>query len=265
MAGSISDFLENAWLDHICNVSKTPTEHVYLALGTARTDSALTELSGNGYTREEITFAAASGRAIVQSGDVEFGPVTTTAWSAVDEWAIFDASTGGNMLAAGSFSAAKDCNVGRSPKVVSGEIQVSVSAGGLSTTWANNLLNRFFRNITSGTAKPSTYVALCASAPADADTDISAKEISGNNYSPVQVNVNGGSSPTWDLAASGVVDNTHEITFPTPSGTWAVTHMAIKETSTTGNLIFWADITDESCGSGDPVSFPAGSLDITVV
>ena len=107
MAGSISDFLENAWLDHICNVSKTPTEHVYLALGTARTDSALTELSGNGYTREEITFAAASGRAIVQSGDVEFGPVTTTAWSAVDEWAIFDASTGGNMLAAGSFSAAK--------------------------------------------------------------------------------------------------------------------------------------------------------------
>jgi hypothetical protein len=265
MPGSIADYLESALLGHIFNASWTPPASVYLALGTGVTDAGLSgEPSGNGYGRQAITFAAAASRAVAQNADVTFGPVTTTSWGTITHWAVYDAASGGNCMATGLFAAGKICSVGRSPRVVSGQIQVQFVAGAISTIWANRLLDRAFRNVTSGTAKPNTYVAICTSAPIDSDSDISAKEVSGGNYARVQVNPNGGSSPTWTTVSSGALSNASEITFPTPSAVWSVAHMAIVSASTAGELIKYADITDESCGIGDPVSIPAGDLDISM-
>jgi len=261
--GSFSDYLELEVLDHICNVSYTPEATVYLALGTACDDTGLTEFSGNGYTRESIAFDAAASRSINQTSDVEFGPVSTAEWTDISHWAIYDASTVGNMLAWGAFTVTKSAPIGRSPKVVAGEVDVTVSAGGLSDTWAEKILNRVFRNITSGTTIPTTYVALVETLVADSDTDITAKEPSGN-YARELVDVNGGASPTWDIAAAGALDNTHQIDFNVPNATWDIVGMAICDAVTTGNVIFHADITDETANNGDPVNFPIGDLDITL-
>jgi hypothetical protein len=89
-------------------------------------------------------------------------------------------------------------------------------------------------------------------------------EVSGGSYARVDVNANGGSSPTWDVAASGVVDNTHDISFPEATGSWGtVVAVFIADASSGGNLLFYDNaLTDQAVASGDTVVFPAGTLDV---
>jgi len=265
--GTISDYLENELLDHIFNADYTPAATVYIGLGTSVDDESLTgEPSGDGYAREAIAFDAASSRKVENSAQISFGPASGGNWGELSVWAIFDAETDGNMLAHGSLSTAKTVYDGNTPKIAAQEVDIEFSSGVISTTWAHNLLNRAFRNITVGTGKPDTYVALCTSAPVDADTDITAKEPSGNGYLREIVNENGGSSPTWDAAASGALDNTHLIQFDTPSGSWGtLSHVAICSALTAGNLICWASLdSSEAVTTDDDVEFAIGDLDWTL-
>ena len=82
----------------------------------------------------------------------------------------------------------------------------------------------------------------------------------------MQVNINGGSSPTWDVASGGALDNTHAITFPTATASWGtVTSVAIMDSTTEddGNVLFYDNtMTDQAVGSGDTVSFAISALDI---
>jgi hypothetical protein len=74
----------------------------------------------------------------------------------------------------------------------------------------------------------------------------------------------------WDAATDAdpsVVDNTNIIDFGTGAADWGeLTHFAILDNSSGGNLI--TDITaltaSKTVGAGDPVTFAAGALDITL-
>ena len=65
----------------------------------------------------------------------------------------------------------------------------------------HKLLDLMFNNSAYG--KPDTYIALATATVGDTDTGSTITEPSGNNYSRKQVNINGGASPAWALAASG--------------------------------------------------------------
>jgi hypothetical protein len=98
---SFSDYLENRVLDHIFRATaSTAPAAVYLALFTVTPDDTGggTEVSGAGYARQAITFGAASGGAIANTGAVSF-TATGGNFGAVVAVGIFDASTLGNMLA----------------------------------------------------------------------------------------------------------------------------------------------------------------------
>lgn len=98
---SFSDFLENELLDHAFrNSAWTPPAAVYLALYTANPTDAGggTQVSGAGYARQAITFGAASGGAISNTGAVSF-TATGGNYGTVTGVGIFDASSGGNLLA----------------------------------------------------------------------------------------------------------------------------------------------------------------------
>lgn len=98
---SFSDFLENELLDHAFrNTAYTPPAAVYLALYTvAPTDAGGgTEVTGGGYARQAITFGAASGGAISNTGAVSF-TATGANYGDVVAVGIFDASTAGNLMA----------------------------------------------------------------------------------------------------------------------------------------------------------------------
>lgn len=114
-------------------------------------------------------------------------------------------------------------------------------------------------------AGPSTYIALFTDDPTDAGTGT---EVSGGSYARELVDVNGGVSPTWDLAITDgvgkLVDNTHDIVFTTATASWGtVTHFAIFDALSGGNLLYHGALdTSKAVGDGDTFKFLAGNLNL---
>jgi len=98
---SFSNYLEDAVLNYVFRNSGTPTSAgVHLALFTvAPTDAGGgTEVSGNGYARQETAFGAPSGGAIANTVAEAF-TASGGSFGTIVAIGIFDASTGGNMIA----------------------------------------------------------------------------------------------------------------------------------------------------------------------
>lgn len=97
---TMTDYLENALISHVLrNSAYTSPSAVYLGLlSTVPTDStAGTELSGNGYARQSLTFAAPSAGTTSTSAAVTF-TASGGDWSRAFAVGIYDASTSGNLL-----------------------------------------------------------------------------------------------------------------------------------------------------------------------
>jgi len=127
---AMSDYLEDAFLDHFLGTSSTSAPAaVYIGLHTADPTDAGTgaEVSGNGYARQAITFASAASGSISNNAAVEFPAATTSSWGSVSHWAIYDASTGGNQLFHGSFDTAKTIAVGDILKVAASSLTLTAA------------------------------------------------------------------------------------------------------------------------------------------
>jgi len=125
----MSDYLENEILDHILrNAAYTPASTVYIGLSTGsfNDDNSGTELSGNGYTRKAIAFDAASGGATDNTSAVDFDAATGS-WGSVSHFGLFDASSSGNLLIHGAFSAAKTVASGDILRIAAGELDITAA------------------------------------------------------------------------------------------------------------------------------------------
>jgi hypothetical protein len=168
------------------------------------------------------------------------------------------------MLAHGALAENKVIVAGNTPSVASGQVVISFAAGEISSYLCVKLLDLMFRN--TDYAKPDTWVALATDDIVDTDDGAAMDEVPGAGaYARVQVNINGGASPTWDLAALGVVDNTHAIGFTAASAPWGtVKAVAIMDggTQDLGEVLMYDNtIADQVVGTGDTVSFAIGALD----
>jgi len=126
---AMSDYLENEILDHILrNAAYTPASTVYIGLSTGsfNDDNSGTELSGNGYTRKAIAFDAASGGATDNTSAVDFDAATGS-WGSVSHFGLFDASSSGNLLIHGAFSAAKTVASGDILRIAAGELDITAA------------------------------------------------------------------------------------------------------------------------------------------
>lgn len=105
---------------------------------------------------------------------------------------------------------------------------------------------------------PTVYLALFTAAPSDSG---GGTEVSGNNYSRKST-----AGSDWVAASGGATSNATVLTFATPSGSWGtVTHFALFDASTTGNMLAWAPLSaSQAVGTGNTVSFAIGDLDITL-
>jgi len=139
---------------------------------------------------------------------------------------------------------------------------VEYSANEISTVVAHKLLDLMFRN--TAYSAPDTYIALTTAVIADGDTGSSITEPGSGAYARKQVEPNGGSSPTWDVASGGALANTHTITFPTATGSWGtIVAVAVVSAAADGDLIMYDnDMTDQPVGTDDVVTFPVGDLDL---
>lgn len=94
-------YLNNKLLDHAFrNTTYTPPTTVYVGLYTVAPTQAGggTEVSGGAYARQAATFTAASNGQIKNSTDITF-PIATANWGDIVAVGVFDAATGGNLLA----------------------------------------------------------------------------------------------------------------------------------------------------------------------
>lgn len=261
--GSLSNFGENALLNHLTrNSAYTPVATLYLALATANpnetaTGASMSEVANSGaYARQAITFGAAASRRVTQSGTVTF-TAATGSWGTVTHWAIVDSATygAGNVLAYGALGSSRSIVNGNTPSIAGSEVWVEITASnGISNYAANGFLDRMFRN--QAFTVSATYAALCTAAPTDSSTGSTITEPSGNGYARVIINANGGGAPAWGAVSGGSVTSA-AATFPTPTGSgWGnITHQAITDALTTGNVLWYgAQDTSNTVAASDTVT-----------
>lgn len=117
---------------------------------------------------------------------------------------------------------------------------------------------------TASFTKPTVLgIALFTAAPSDSG---GGTEVTGGSYArvdrpPLDAN--------WNAASStdGLTDNAADIVFPAPTANWGlVTHFAIFDAISGGNLLFWGALTaSKTINNGDPApKFVAGALDVTL-
>jgi hypothetical protein len=129
---------------------------------------------------------------------------------------------------------------------------------GKSDYLENKVLDLLLGNV-SYTVPSTVYIALYTSAPTDAG---GGTEVSGGGYSRVAVTNNTTNFPS---ASGGSKSNGTTITFPTATADWGtVVAVGIFDASTSGNLLFWANLTtSKTIQNGDTAQFAAGSLTFT--
>jgi hypothetical protein len=125
----MSNYLENALINAtLRNTSYTSPATVYLALYTSDPTDADTgtEVSGNAYERQSITFGSPSNGVSTNTAAIEF-PQATGSWGTVAYIGIRDASTAGNLLYHTGLDASKAIATGDVFRVAIGSLSVTLA------------------------------------------------------------------------------------------------------------------------------------------
>lgn len=126
---ALSLYAKNKLLDHLLGkTAYTMPTNLHVALFTSNpTDQGTgTEVSGNAYARQPVTFGAAVNGTSANNVDVVF-PIATGSWGTITHIGVYDASTGGNMLFYGALTTSKTIGVDDQFKIASGNLTLSLS------------------------------------------------------------------------------------------------------------------------------------------
>lgn len=106
---------------------------------------------------------------------------------------------------------------------------------------------------------PSVFVGLLTAAPTDTTAGT---EVSGGSYARKST-----AGTDWNAASGNPASatNANAITFVTATGSWGtVTHFALYDASTAGNMLRWGALTtSKTISTGDTASFASSSLTVT--
>lgn len=124
---SFSNFLENKVLGHVFGATPyTAPATLYVGLFTSNpgeTGSG-TEVSGGSYARQTIAFTVAGAQAS-NTAAVEF-PTATASWGTITYAAIYDALSGGNLLAYGALTTSKTIDNGDVFRIPAGDFDINL-------------------------------------------------------------------------------------------------------------------------------------------
>ena len=137
---SFADYTENRTLDFwfkANSLSTTAPATVYVGLATSTQSAGDTladleantqddEVSGNGYSRQSVTFASAANGAISTNATVTF-TASGGSWGTITHVLIADSATGGQVIAAGALSSSKVISDGDSLQIASGNLTVTLA------------------------------------------------------------------------------------------------------------------------------------------
>ena len=128
---SFTDYTENlalTWLFTTGSATRPTAWYVGLFTGAPSDTGGGTEVSGSGYARKATGTLSGSGTAttFTNASAIEFAVATGT-WGTVSHAAIFDAETGGNMLAWAPLTTAKAIDEGDIFRIPASDLTITLS------------------------------------------------------------------------------------------------------------------------------------------
>lgn len=132
MANNLTDAAELLVLDWINGVGTPtrPTTPLKVALYTVapniETGAGGTEVSGNAYVRQNVTFTAASGGSASNTANIEF-PAATASWGTIVAAAVLDSAGSPVMLWTGPVTPSKAIDTGDIFRITAGSLTVSIN------------------------------------------------------------------------------------------------------------------------------------------
>lgn len=126
MPGNLSNYLEDKLIDHFLGTTTfTKPTSVYVALYTTAPNDAGggTQVTGGSYARQIATFAASSGGATSNTGNIDFTNMPACTVVAIG---IFDALTTGNLLLWGTLTTNKTVDAGDTLRIATGDLDISI-------------------------------------------------------------------------------------------------------------------------------------------
>ena len=125
----------------------------------------------------------------------------------------------------------------------------------LTNSFETSVLTWLLTNGTPSPVRPTAwYLGLFTAAPGEAG---GGTELSGSGYARQSI--------TFTVSGNNASNNA-AIEFPTASGSWGtITHVAVFDASTSGNMIAYASLTaSKTIDTGDVLRVPTGDLDINL-
>lgn len=129
---SFSNYLESTILNHIFSKSSYSSPNVYIGLLKAEPNedgSSVSEPDCPGYARVQTNASSwedASEGLIENISNITFAMACEN-WGRITHFALFDANSGGNILAYGSLSPSKIINSGDIPRFTPGDLIISLN------------------------------------------------------------------------------------------------------------------------------------------
>ena len=124
---SFTNFLETEVLDHVFGGNAyTAPGTLYTGLYTASPSDTGggTELSGDGYARQATAFTVTGNTA--SNTSAEEWATATGSWGTITHVGVFDASTGGNLMAYGTLTASKTIATGDVFRIPAGDLDITL-------------------------------------------------------------------------------------------------------------------------------------------
>ena len=124
---SFSNYLETKVLGHVFGATAyTAPATLYLALFTSNPaeDGSGTEVTGGGYVRQTVAFTV-TGNTASNTAAVEY-PTASANYGTVTHVGVYDASTGGNLLAYAALTSSKSIETGDVFRVPTGDLDITL-------------------------------------------------------------------------------------------------------------------------------------------
>lgn len=122
------------------------------------------------------------------------------------------------------------------------------------------LENKVLDHVLTGSAysQPAARYLALFTADTGLESNSPSAEISGGSYARQAV--------TFAAASSGQSATNATVTFPTASGNWGtITHVAVMDASTSGNVLFWGAVTtSKTIETGDTFQVTSGNLTVSL-
>jgi hypothetical protein len=248
---ALSNYAENKAIEHLTGTTTwTKPTNTYVQLHTASPGEDCTTAVAATTTRQQASWAAAASRAIATNAALNW---TIASNETISHFSIWDASTAGNPIAYGAFSASVVEQTNDTFTVASGGLTLDFTTiTSAISTYAANALLEHMTGKTSWTKPTTVYVQLHTGAPGLAGT---------SNVAATSTRTTSGG---FGAGSNGTVLNSANIDF-TAAANETITHFSLFDASTAGNNL-WGDAVTASKAilTGQTVRFGAGVLSLTL-